>query len=76
MAFNPGIHEHLLAQGYEYHHNPADWQDVGDCENGPELSGGPAWDCYSNGKDYLAVDEEGEVHGPYQENPDPEDEPQ
>jgi len=71
MAFNPGIHEHLLAQGYEHHQYPADWEDVGNGESGPMLSGGPAWDYYGNGKDFLAVSEKGEVNGPYPEDPSP-----
>lgn len=71
MAFNEGIHHHLLDLGYTYIHNEADWWEEGSAESGPILRGGPAWDCYDSEQEYLAVDKDGSVHGPYPQDPPP-----
>lgn len=69
--FNAGIHGHLLDLGYCHVRHEADWYDDGDAESGPSLAGGPAWDEYSNGDEYLAVEENGTVHGPIPDYPEP-----
>jgi hypothetical protein len=40
-------HKELLASDYTHTHVEASWSDDGDAENGPHLSGGPAYDEYS-----------------------------
>jgi hypothetical protein len=44
--FNPAAHDHLLALGFTHERYEASWEDLGDAENGPQLSGGPAYDEY------------------------------
>lgn len=46
MPFNPALHAFLTDAGFGYSHHEASWEDVGDAENGPELTGGPAFDEY------------------------------
>ena len=45
--FNPVAHEALLAAGYIYEQVPADWEDVGGPESGPQVVGHQAFDQYS-----------------------------
>ncbi len=46
----------LNALGYSKEHNPASWEDVGDCENGPKLVGGEAFDLWTRQYDDRTVD--------------------
>jgi hypothetical protein len=54
----------LAALGYEKTHHPMSWKDVGDAENGPRLSGGPAYDAWvrtEDGMDHCIIVCEGQV---------------
>lgn len=49
--------QELLAAGYFIIPHEASWEDIGDAENGPKMSGGPAYDEYRKGTDvYIVVD--------------------
>ena len=50
---NTNAHHQLIELGFTYTAVEADWYDGGDCENGPKLEGGPAYDLYEN--DALAL---------------------
>jgi hypothetical protein len=55
--FNPVAHTLLTDQGaYVHTHFDDTFEDVGDAENGPELTGGPAFDEYSGESHYLIID--------------------
>jgi hypothetical protein len=51
----PVDEEALLAAGYTKTHVPDSWQDVGDAENGPRLTGGPAYDDWSKDDHHIYV---------------------
>ena len=42
--FTPAIEAQLVAEGYKVTHIPAHWEDDGDAENGPHLTGHEAYD--------------------------------
>lgn len=44
---NPSVHAWLIELGYEHTKIPTDWEEIGDAENGPKLSGYPGWDEYA-----------------------------
>ena len=67
--FSPA-HHHLLELGYVHTHNEADWEDDGDAESGPHLSGGPAYDEYYVPGHSIYVEENGTIH---QETRDPDE---
>lgn len=46
MTHHPA-HHHLIDLGFSHVHVDASWEDTGDAENGPRLSGGPAYDEYT-----------------------------
>jgi len=50
---NTNAHHQLIELGFTHTAVEADWYDGGDCENGPKLEGGPAYDLYEN--DALAL---------------------
>ena len=60
-AFNTAAHAALIAAGYVHERHDADWQDTGDAENGPELSGGPAFDLYTDADSVVMISESGET---------------
>ena len=68
--FNRDEHDALLAKGYTYTHHEADWYDDGDCESGPHLAGGPAYDEYHNETERVVFDETGTLA--WREKIDPE----
>jgi hypothetical protein len=57
--FNEDVHHWLVELGYERAYCPADFEDVGDAENGPKLVGGPAYDEYTGPEEYIIIDESG-----------------
>jgi hypothetical protein len=59
--FNAAAHEALLAAGYKHERVEASWEDDGDAENGPHLSGGPAYDEYKDADSRVVVQEEGKA---------------
>lgn len=50
----------LNAAGFTCEHVPASWQDIGGPESGPKLVGGPAYEVWSCGDQYIIV-QDGEV---------------
>lgn len=48
MTHHPA-HHHLIDLGFSHVHVEASWEDTGDAENGPRLSGDPAYDEYTLG---------------------------
>lgn len=61
MAYNEGIHHHLLDLGYTYTHHEADWWEEGSGESGPIIRGGPAWEEYSNDEEQIIVNGDGKI---------------
>ena len=59
--FNQDIHDNLVAMGYVPTLYECTFEDVGDAENGPELTGDPAFDEYKGPAEYVIVDESGHV---------------
>ena len=57
--FNPAAHDFFVAAGYVVTHYKADFEDVGDAESGPKLSGGPAFDEYAADDHCVIVTEGG-----------------
>jgi hypothetical protein len=57
--FNPDAHAHLIALGYRHTQFPCTFEDDGDAESGPHLTGGPAFDEYESDDDRLIIDELG-----------------
>lgn len=60
VTFNPAFHAFMMTFKDATHERiEADWEDTGDAENGPELTGHPAFDLYVlDGIEYI-VDEHG-----------------
>lgn len=53
-------HRMLTDQGACTHeHNPDTWEDTGDAENGPHLTGGPAFDRYYTDSHEIIIDQSG-----------------
>lgn len=46
QPFHAGVHEALLDAGYAYTRRPCTFEDDGDAESGPHLTGGPEHDQY------------------------------
>ena len=59
--FNPVYHELLLMQGYTWIPHECSFEDIGDGESGPMLSGGPAYDLYQNEKWEIIVEADGTI---------------
>lgn len=57
--FNLALHEHMMALGYSWTHQPATWEESGDAENGPCLDGCPAYDEYTGIDEYVYSGEYG-----------------
>lgn len=53
--FNEAAHEHLLAHGYTYERMAATWEEDGDAESGPHVSGGPEFDQYTGADEYVFI---------------------
>ncbi len=58
-AYNQALHVHLLAHGYTHERVPADWEDHGDAETGPMVTGGPAYDMYIGADEMVFSGETG-----------------
>lgn len=59
---NFNLHRLLTDQGACVHvHYPDSFEDVGDAENGPELTGGPAYDEYTCDSHTFIVDSTGTI---------------
>ena len=54
--FNENIHYWLFWMEYDYHHVEESFEDDGNAESGPHLSGYPAYDEYRNDEEYLIID--------------------
>lgn len=59
--FNADIHAALLAEGFAFTPHEADFEDDGDGESGPHLTGGPAWDEYESDDERIVVAHNGAV---------------
>lgn len=59
--FNPDIHAALLVEGFTLTQHEDDFEDDGDAESGPHLTGGPAWDEYQSADEMIVVDHHGAV---------------
>lgn len=60
-AFNLAFHDFMRSIGAKHTFFEASWEDVGDAENGPELSGHGAYDAYVLDGIEYAVSEDGTV---------------
>ena len=56
VRFDENMRLGLLACGYVVTHHEAHWEDDGDAENGPHLSGCPAYDEWREGGKYVIVE--------------------
>lgn len=62
MPFTPqDSHDLLIAHGYEHTFHPCTFEDCGDPENGPELSGDPEYHEYASITEYLYCLKQGVV---------------
>jgi hypothetical protein len=68
--YNEQAHAHLIELGYVRTWHEDSFEDGGDAENGPDLTGGPAFDEYKSADDYVMIDEQG--HFAHYERRDPE----
>lgn len=59
--FNAAAHEFLLSIGYKHERVEAEWSDVGDAENGPDLVGHDGFDHYVDADSMVAIMENGEA---------------
>jgi hypothetical protein len=59
MPYNLAAHHHLRAMGYKHTHYNSDFEDIGDAENGPCLTGSYGFDEYAKEDHYIVIDEEG-----------------
>lgn len=59
--FNLALHECLMRLGYSYQRVAADWEDDGDAENGPHLSGHDAFDEYEDADSRVYCSEGGDT---------------
>jgi hypothetical protein len=59
-------HYHLIELNFDHVHIQAHVEDRGDVESGPMIAYDPAYDEYTGGDEYLVIDENGIVHGPFQ----------
>jgi hypothetical protein len=60
----------LIMAGYTLTQHPATWEDAGDAENGPKLTGGPAFDEWSKG-DISIIVVNGQVEAIEKNPPEP-----
>ena len=74
IALTPEVQQTLQALGFVHTHHPADWEDIGGPESGPELSGHNAYDEYSKGDTSVYV-EDGIIVAVEKLPPNPEDIP-
>ncbi len=58
-AFNPAFHAFMMAfPNAKHERHDQCWEDTGDAENGPQLSGHPAFDLYTlDGFEYMVTDD-------------------
>jgi len=59
QPYNQDAHANLIALGYEHKHYEADYEDVGDAESGPMLSGHPGFDEYYSDIDLIIIGHDG-----------------
>ncbi len=60
-GFNPALHAFMMSQGATHQRFAASWEDVGDAENGPEMTGCQAYDEYTLDDTCYAAFEDGTV---------------
>lgn len=58
---NHAAHEALTIAGYDYTHFDCTFEDIGDPENGPELTGHPSFDLYADADSYVYISEGGDT---------------
>lgn len=54
-------HHHLLELGFEHRTIPADWEDTGNAESGPCLSGHESYEQYELGDMTVYIGNDGET---------------
>ena len=60
--FNLALHEHLMVNGCTHERVDADWEDDGDGENGPHLTGHPDFDVYEDATDRYVMRDDGDFY--------------
>lgn len=64
-AFNPAFHAFMMMLGATHERLPKHWEDTGDAENGPELSGFASHDIYElDGVEYVVFEDGSTDRGP------------
>jgi hypothetical protein len=58
-AYNADLDAHLTELGYKRTWHPDSFEDDGDGESGPHLTGGPAFDEYEDATERVIIDEKG-----------------
>ncbi len=58
--FNLSLHDHLMTLGFTHERVENSFEDIGEAESGPELSGGPAYDVYQDAASFVYMSEHGE----------------
>ncbi len=61
VHFNEDVHQCLTELGFTHTHHMEDFEDDGDGESGPHLTGGPAFDEYEDASERIIVDHHGMV---------------
>jgi hypothetical protein len=58
-AYNAAVDAQLVEMGYKRTWHPDSFEDTGDGESGPHLTGGPAFDEYESADERIIIDESG-----------------
>jgi hypothetical protein len=59
MPINPELHHLLVNNGFRYEFVPDSFEDDGDAESGPHLTGGPSYDLYESDHWRYIIDHRG-----------------
>jgi hypothetical protein len=65
-AMNQDNHDLLIAHGYEHTFHTCTFEDIGDPENGPELTGDPEYHEYASSTEYLYGKVAGQIECRYE----------
>ena len=56
---NPAAHEYLLSLGYSHTYHEADFEDTGNGESGPMVTGWSGYDEYTGPDEYIFISDQG-----------------
>ena len=56
LPINQIAHEFLIENGYSYKYVPAEWEDCGSPESGPDVVGHPGYDEYELDDEVIVID--------------------